>query len=184
MSNHTGTVDWWKFHLIISVFDSYNAKTVLAANKCKNSDPVTIVRVFFVVIFIVNRWGCNFKIDINNIFSCSNYLNTRTLGAYGLLVLAPAEGVGALRAPCQVWVIFLKLFFTCLTFCFITFFVLFLKLFFKLFFWLFFCWLFLTFIFFKFFFTFFNFCFDFLTFFLNFFFDFFDFFFIFVYNFF
>ena len=29
-----------------------------------------------------------------------NYSNTRTAGAYGPLVLAPAEGVGALWAPC------------------------------------------------------------------------------------
>ena len=33
-------------------------------------------------------------------------LYTRTAGAYGPLVLAPAEGVGALRAPCQVWQFF------------------------------------------------------------------------------
>ena len=33
------------------------AKTALAANTCKNSDSVNIVRVFFVVIFIVNRWS-------------------------------------------------------------------------------------------------------------------------------
>ena len=37
------------------------------------------------------------------------YINTRTAGAYGPLVLAPAEGMGALRTPCQVWVIFFTL---------------------------------------------------------------------------
>ena len=31
------------------------------------------------------------------------YVHARTAGAYGPLVLAPAEGVGALRAPCQVF---------------------------------------------------------------------------------
>ena len=44
---------------------------------------------------------------------CLDYIHTRTSGAYGPLVLAPVDGVGALQAPCQVWVIF----FTCLTFC-------------------------------------------------------------------
>ena len=33
------------------------------------------------------------------------YFRTRTLGAYGPLVLAPAEGLGALRASCRVGVI-------------------------------------------------------------------------------
>ena len=32
---------------------------------------------------------------------CTDLSNTRTSGAYGSLVLAPAEGLGALRAPCQ-----------------------------------------------------------------------------------
>ena len=40
-----------------------------------------------------------------------NYTFTRTSGAYGPLVLAPVEGLGALRAPCQVWVIYLILWF-------------------------------------------------------------------------
>ena len=35
----------------------------------------------------------------------SEILETRHLGAYGLLVLAPAEGLGVLRAPCQMGVI-------------------------------------------------------------------------------
>ena len=38
----------------------------------------------------------------------SNLYYTRTLGAYGPLVLAPTEGMGA---PCQVWVIFLTFFY-------------------------------------------------------------------------
>ena len=33
---------------------------------------------------------------------------TKTLGAYGPLVLAPAEGLGALQAPCQVGVILFR----------------------------------------------------------------------------
>ena len=34
------------------------------------------------------------------------YTITRTVGAYGPLVLVTAEGLGALRAPCQVCVFF------------------------------------------------------------------------------
>ena len=41
---------------------------------------------------------------------------TRTAGAYGPLVLAPAEGMGALRAPCQVWVMTFFLIHFCYTF--------------------------------------------------------------------
>ena len=74
-------------------------------------------------------------------------LKTRTAGAYGPFVLAPVEGMRALRAPCQVRVIFLKLCFTCLTF-FITFFLLLFCYFFVTFlyfFCYFFCYFFVTF---------------------------------------
>ena len=42
-----------------------------------------------------------------NFHTSSKICGTRSSGAYGPLVLAPAEGVGALWAPCQVWVIYL-----------------------------------------------------------------------------
>ena len=44
------------------------------------------------------------------------YINTRTAGAYGSLVLAPAEGMGALRTPCQVFFFFFFFFFFFLLF--------------------------------------------------------------------
>ena len=40
------------------------------------------------------------------------FTETRTLGTSGPLVLAPAEGLGALLAPCQVWGIYLNNFIT------------------------------------------------------------------------
>ena len=36
------------------------------------------------------------------------YFSTRRYGAYGPLLLAPAEGLGALWAPCHVGIIYLK----------------------------------------------------------------------------
>ena len=43
--------------------------------------------------------------------------DTRTSGAYGPLVLAPTEGLGALQAPCQVGVILSFYPFAFLPFC-------------------------------------------------------------------
>ena len=63
----------------------------------------------------------------------SNYFITRTAGAYGPLVLAPAEGVGALWAPLPfcffVFFFWLLFFFTYLTFFFFDFFDFFLLFF-------------------------------------------------------
>ena len=57
----------------------------------------------------------------------SPHIYTRTLGAYVPLVLAPAEGMEALWAPCQVWVIYLfvvfVVFFVVVFFVFFVFFV-------------------------------------------------------------
>ena len=36
------------------------------------------------------------------------WFSTRRYGAYGPLLLAPAEGLGALWAPCQVGIIYFK----------------------------------------------------------------------------
>ena len=60
---------------------------------------------------------------------------TRTLGAAGPLVLAPVEGVGALRAPCLCIVLYFFpfLYFFCLFLSFLSFFCIFFSIFFCIF---------------------------------------------------
>ena len=64
---------------------------------------------------------------------CREYINTRTSGAFGPLVLAPAEGVGALWAPCQVFFFV----FVCFFYFFVCFFYFFFLLLFLLYFYFF-----------------------------------------------
>ena len=60
-------------------------------------------------------------LELNPILLQVNYESTRTSGAYGPLVLAPAEALGALRAPCHLLSCLLLLsffvFFCCIFFC-------------------------------------------------------------------
>ena len=65
---------------------------------------------------------------MEGLINIKKYIYTRTAGAYGPLVLAPAEGMGVLRAPCRVWVIcliFVVVLLTFLTFLTVFFFIFF-----------------------------------------------------------
>ena len=57
-------------------------------------------------MYLVVQYSTDQSISRYNLYLKNIY--TRTLGAAGPLVIAPAEGLGTLQAPCQVGVIYLK----------------------------------------------------------------------------